>query len=66
MSEHQERVIEEKKSLDDKLRKLTTFVQTELCANLDASERLRLSRQQDAMHAYSNILNERINSFPVL
>lgn len=66
MSNYQDRVVEEKTSLDKKIKDLNAFIKTDKHNDLDVHERLRLDNQLDVMHQYSSILNERINSFPVL
>jgi len=63
MAPHQERVVNEKFDLDEKLSKLTKFLNSELFTSLAADERSRLRRQQIAMQDYSNILGERIAAF---
>jgi hypothetical protein len=64
MQPHQARVVNEKKELDDKLSKLRTFFTGQLFAGLPEDERTRLLRQEKAMHEYSDVLGERIASFP--
>jgi hypothetical protein len=63
MIDFQERVVTEKSDLDEKINKLNKFIGTPVCDDLEAEERLRLLRQLETMHTYSNLLNERINSF---
>lgn len=63
MQPHQERVVTEKKELDEKLSKLTAFYDTPIFASLDQAERDRLHRQGHAMSVYSDILEERISAF---
>lgn len=63
MKDFQERVVEEKKELDVKISKLTKFNNSLDYAALEGMERVRLSSQLVTMHTYSNLLNERINSF---
>jgi hypothetical protein len=63
MHPHQERVVTEKFELDQKLIKLTKFLDSELFTSLAAAERDRLRRQRDAMQVYSDILGERIIAF---
>jgi uncharacterized protein len=66
MQPHQERVVAEKKELDEKLGKLKEFCfgsDTKIFASLDPHERDRLERQYDAMKLYSGILGERIANF---
>lgn len=60
---HQQRVIGEKIQLDDKLEKLTAFLESPRYAALDSGEQHRLSIQVNAMRTYSRILGERIAAF---
>lgn len=65
MQPHQERVVTEKKELDEKLDKLKDFIETgSIFKTLPADEQLRLNRQFDAMAEYSHILGQRIEAFP--
>jgi hypothetical protein len=61
--DYQQRVIEEKRELDEKLAKLDAFGRTELFAALPADEQGRLNRQHSLMEAYSAVLGERIANF---
>lgn len=60
---HQQRVIDEKRELDDKIEKLSAFFGTPLFGKLDAAEQQRLNAQGLAMTTYSVILDERIAAF---
>ena len=62
---HQQRVIEEKRELDEKLQKLTLFISSEKFCEIVRSEeeRGRLVCQEEAMKYYSEILGERIEAF---
>ena len=60
---HQQRVVEEKYQLDEKLEKLCEFLITDLFKTLSIDEQSRLHRQQSAMMLYSGILKERIAAF---
>lgn len=61
---HQQRVIDEKRELDERLSKLDAFIlDNPLYLQLQTDEQDRLSRQSRAMAAYSGILDERIASF---
>lgn len=61
---HQERVVAEKKDLDDKLDKLKTFIEVSpIFRTLPIAEQVRLNRQFDAMAEYSSILGQRIEAF---
>lgn len=63
MQPHQQRVIDEKAELDEKLEKLKSFFTTDIFAGLDTDEMERLQRQADHMEAYSGVLGERIEAF---
>ncbi|TDS82619.1 hypothetical protein [Comamonas sp. JUb58] len=62
---HQQRVVDEKRELDEKLQKLTAFINSEKFAEIvkDEDERGRLVCQEDVMKDYSAILDERIAAF---
>ena len=60
---HQQRVIDEKRDLDEKLTKLGGFFDTSIFAALDEGEKSRLERQEEVMTKYSLILGERIAAF---
>ena len=66
MLPHQQRVVDEKRELDEKLAKLSSFVCTPIFASLDCRESERLQRQHDVMTEYSTILGERIAAFTVI
>lgn len=63
MQPHQERVIAEKKELDEKLCKLEAFFSYPLFGTLPVQEQQRLSKQASLMHQYSDVLGERIAAF---
>lgn len=63
MQPHQERVVQEKADLDEKLSKLRLFFTTSTFVGLDEAEQDRLRSQEGAMHTYSEILGERIAAF---
>lgn len=63
MQPHQQRVIDEKRELDEKRQKLTTFIGGDVYRTLDKVEQSRLNRQLEAMTLYSNVLKERIAAF---
>jgi len=63
LSPHQQRVVDERRDLDEKLAKLEMFFGTTIFASLDETEKSRLERQERAMCDYSNILRERIAAF---
>lgn len=60
---HQQRVVEEKRELDEKIAKLDAFFLTPTFKNLPTAERGRLFRQKPWMLGYSKILGERIEAF---
>lgn len=65
MQPHQQRVVDEKKDLDEKLDKLKAFIETSpIFKSLPIDERDRLGRQFDVMAEYSSILSQRIAAFP--
>lgn len=65
LAPHQQRVVDEKRDLDDKLQKLTAFISSEKFTTIvqDEAERGRLVCQEEAMRDYSAILGERIAHF---
>lgn len=63
MAPHQQRVLDERTELDDKLAKLTAFFDTSIFNGLEPVEQKRLRRQHAAMKDYSEILGERIAAF---
>lgn len=60
---HQQRVVDEKTDLDDKITKLDAFITTPTCLALLFGERSRLKHQLDVMREYSGILGDRIKHF---
>lgn len=60
----QQRVVQEKVELDDKIINLDKFLLTETFHGLPAAEQDRLERQFDVMKEYASILGERIAAFP--
>lgn len=65
MAPHQQRVVDEKAELDEKLTKLVAFIaENPIFKTLDEAEQHRLRLQRDYMQSYSNILGERIAAFP--
>lgn len=60
---HQQRVMDEKKELDEKLIKLNSFLKTPMFTNLISMEQARLRYQSIIMREYSLILEERISAF---
>jgi hypothetical protein len=63
MEAHQQRVVDEKKELDEKLQKLTSFFTTSIFSGIDEGEQKRLKKQSEIMSQYSDILGERIENF---
>jgi hypothetical protein len=64
MLPHQQRVINERLELDEKLSKLKAFIDgTPTFKGLHEDERRRLNRQYDVMAEYSSILAQRIAAF---
>lgn len=65
---HEQRVVEEKTALDERIAKLTAFIDSladpgSVFAKLSSKERGRLYRQHVAMVTYSQVLAERIAGF---
>ncbi|MCQ4108074.1 hypothetical protein [Aeromonas sp. JL9] len=60
---HQQRVLDEKIDLDEKLIKLRAFFDTEIFVGLDEKEKSRLIRQLTHMDGYSAALADRIAAF---
>lgn len=67
MQPHQQRVVEEKTELDEKIMKLGEFVMQRFGVfdKLHIAERIRLMRQLSIMQLYSQVLEERIAAFEV-
>ena len=63
MQPHQQRVVDEKDELAEKLTKLNGFIGGTIYDSLSADERNRLCRQAAVMKDYLDILNDRINAF---
>lgn len=63
LAPHQQRVVDEKRELDERREKLDAFCSTTLFHGLPDSEQSLLLRQGVAMRVYSDILAERIASF---
>ena len=64
MQPHQQRVVDEKAELDDKIVKLDYFTQTSPhWAGLPQEEKDRLTEQLAVMQKYSDILAARIAAF---
>lgn len=63
MQPHQQRVVDEKNELNEKLDKLKAFFENPIFKGLSADEQGRLARQFDVMAEYSSILSQRIAAF---
>ena len=64
MELHQQRVVDEKNSLDEKAEKLTGFLgRADLLSVVDDEEANRLRYQLDLMKRYSSVLGDRIAKF---
>jgi hypothetical protein len=63
MKDYQQRVVDEKKELDEKMKKLHLFVMSEASKDVPADEFGRLTRQHSLMMEYSRVLGERIAAF---
>jgi hypothetical protein len=63
MEPYQERVIQEKKELDEKIAKLEALLNSHLWWELPILELDRMRRQQRHMRDYATVLGERIATF---
>ena len=63
MKAHEDRVILEKKELDEKREKLLAFFNTDIFRHLDQAEKDRLRIQHSVMGVYAEILFCRIAAF---
>ena len=63
MQPHQQRVVDEKAELSEKLSKLESFIGGAIYAGLPAAEQTRISRQYLIMQLYEQVLSERIGAF---
>ncbi len=66
MEAHQERVVVEKRDLDEKIAALNVFINITnlIYEKLPQDEQNRLRSQLDVMQEYSAILKDRIANFP--
>lgn len=64
MREWQERVVQERDELMEKIQKLSLFFDTEVFKVLPKGEKYRLIQQHVFMVAYHDVLDERICNFP--
>jgi len=61
---HQQRVIDEKRELDDKAKKLSDFIELNpMFETIDEAEKERMTLQKNIMWKYSEILGLRIAAF---
>ncbi len=63
MEEHNQRVVEEKRQLDERLNKLEAFIKSETFKGLNNSEQYWLEKQAGVMADYSYVLGERLVRF---
>lgn len=63
LAPHQQRVVDEKAELGERIHKLVAFLVSPLFAALPVDEQMRLKRQTIAMDQYFTILAERITAF---
>jgi len=64
MQPHEQRVVDEKKELDEKLTKLTSFISSSpIFSGLDPVDQDLLRDQRGTMNSYSEILAQRIARF---
>ena len=63
MQPHQQRVVDEKRELDEKRENLGQFKNTDIFASLPWQEQERLNTQAHIMTMYSAVLGERISNF---
>lgn len=65
LAPHQQRVVQEKQELDEKLNKLSAFISSPNFTKIvnDEDEVARLVCQEEVMKDYSEILSERIAAF---
>lgn len=64
LAPHQQRAVAEKSELDDKIAKLSAFIdEGGIFATLDDAEQVRLRFQLVAMRMYSDALGSRIAAF---
>lgn len=63
LHEYQQRVVDEKTALDEKISKLDPFIGSDKFQSLAVDEQYRMHRQLKAMVEYSEVLGERISAF---
>jgi DNA-directed RNA polymerase subunit RPC12/RpoP len=64
MEQYQERVVEEKRELGARNKKLTSFLMSEKFYTLSKADQRLLNRQHMIMCQYEDVLEERIEAFP--
>jgi hypothetical protein len=60
---YQQRVVEEKSELEERLAALHRFIDGDVYSKLDEAERGRLRQQRYFMNGYAQVLRERIDAF---
>lgn len=60
---HQQRVVEEKNELNEKLEKLRSFLDSDIYKTLDSVDKVDLKMQYNAMITYYHVLSRRILRF---
>lgn len=63
MKPHEQRVVDEKAELDERLSKLCTFTRSAMFLTLPLAEQERMNTQQHLMCALSAVLGARIAAF---
>ena len=64
MKPSQQRVVDEKRHLDEKIDKLRSFMfGNPTFTSVPLPEKIRLAKQLEAMELYSEVLGERISAF---
>lgn len=63
MEEYQQRVVDEKNELDERLEKLVAFSNSDFFAGLPAAEQERMNTQRHLMCGLSAVLGARIAAF---
>jgi len=67
MEAYQERVIEEKNQLDEKIGKLMDFIEgRDFSRKITLAEQKRMRRQEMIMELYSEVLADRIKHFTMI
>ena len=63
MKPHQQRVVDEKSALDEKISKLVAFMDSDASEVLSLTEEDDLEEQLEYMQKYSEVLGHRISKF---